>query len=131
MSSLSDFVKSADWKNEKHVPAIDAPATFKAGEWTEVKVSIGKSVEHPNTTEHFIAWMALHFVQEGANFSYELARCELSAHGQSTAGPDTGPAYTDSSMVVRIKLSKPGTLHATSYCNIHGLWESSQKVAIG
>ncbi len=25
----------------------------------------------------------------------------------------------------------PGTLIATSYCNIHGLWESSQVVKVG
>lgn len=131
MSSLSEFVKHADWQNEKHVPVIDAPGTFKAGEWTTVTVSVGKGIAHPNTTEHFIAWLALHFVPDGARSSYEVARCELSAHGQAATGPNTGPVYTDSTMTVRVKLDKPGSLHATAYCNIHGLWESSLPVAIG
>lgn len=130
MSKLSDFVKSADWQNEKHVPVIEAPEAVKAGEWTSVSVAVGKGIPHPNTTEHFIAWIALHFVPEGAKVSYELARCELSAHGQAATGANTGPAYTDSGMTVRVKLDKPGSLHATAYCNIHGLWESSKSVAI-
>jgi len=130
MSSLSEFVKSADWHNEKHVPVIDAPVTVKAGEWITVSVAVGKEIPHPNTTEHFIAWIALHFVPEGAKFSYELGRCELSAHGQAASGPNSGPAYTDSGMSIRVKLDKPGSLHATSYCNIHGLWESSKEIAL-
>ena len=58
MSSLSEFVKHADWQNEKHVPVIEAPAQVKAGEWATVTVSVGKGIPHPNTTEHFIAWLA-------------------------------------------------------------------------
>jgi len=27
-----------------------------------------------------------------------------------------------------VKLEKSGSLIATSYCNIHGLWESSKRV---
>ncbi len=130
MSSLSEFVKSADWQNEKHVPVIVAPASVKAGEWAAVSVTVGKGIAHPNTTEHFIAWIALHFVPEGAKSSYEVARCELSAHGQAATGPNSGPVYSDSGMTVRIKLDKPGSLHATAYCNIHGLWETSKAITV-
>ncbi len=130
MSKLSDYVKSDDWKNEKHVPVIDAPDQFKAGEWTTVNVMVGKEEPHPNTTEHFIDWIALHFVPEGAKLSYEITRCEFSAHGQAVSGPNTGPSYTDSSVTIRVKLDKPGVLYATSYCNIHGLWESSKAVTL-
>ncbi len=130
MSRLCDFVKSDDWKNEKHVPVIDAPSSTAAGEWVTVSAAVGKSIPHPNTTEHFIAWIALHFVPDGAKVSYELGRCEFSAHGQAATGPNTGPVYTDSAVTVRVKLDKPGTLHATAYCNIHGLWENSTPIAI-
>jgi len=27
-------------------------------------------------------------------------------------------------------VNAPGTLIATSYCNIHGLWESSKEIAL-
>ncbi|NLE68480.1 MAG: Neelaredoxin, partial [Lentisphaerae bacterium] len=121
MNKLGEFVRSDDFKNEKHVPVIAAPAQVKADEWFDISVTVGKDIPHPNTTEHFIAWIALHFVPAGANFSYELGRCELSAHGQAVSGPNTGPAHTDSVFSTRVKLAQAGTLHATAYCNIHGL----------
>jgi desulfoferrodoxin (superoxide reductase-like protein) len=33
--------------------------------------------------------------------------------------------------VVTIKTDKPGKLLALSFCNIHGLWQSSAAVKIG
>ena len=38
--TLESFVKTADWKNEKHVPVIDAPASVKAGETFDVDVTV-------------------------------------------------------------------------------------------
>ena len=67
--TLESFVKTADWKNEKHVPVIDAPASVKAGETFDVDVTVGKEIPHPNTVEHHIAWIALHYVPEGAQLS--------------------------------------------------------------
>lgn len=130
MSKLSEYVHSADWKTEKHVPVIEAPATAKAGEMFNVTVTIGKEIPHPNTTEHFIAWIALHFIPEGGKFSVEIGRQELSAHGQSVEGPNKGPAYTDSCAAFRMKTTAPGMLVATAYCNIHGLWSSEAAIAV-
>ena len=130
MSRLGELVKSADWKSEKHVPVIEAPASVKAGEYFTVTASVGKEIAHPNTTEHHISWIALHFAATGANLSYELGRFEFSAHGQSAAGPDKGPVHTDASVSVRVKAGVSGTIFATAYCNIHGLWEANQAVAV-
>lgn len=130
MEKLSTFVKTADWQNEKHVPVINAPEKIKAGEWTQITVTVGKEIPHPNNSLHYIAWIALHFVPEGSNVSVEIARCEFSAHGLSASGPDQGAAYAGSSAIIPVKLMKPGVLHATAYCNIHGLWTSSAAVAV-
>ena len=130
MYKLGEVVKTADWKSEKHVPVIEAPATVKANEYFNVTVTVGKAIAHPNTTEHHIAWIAVHVIPEGCKVSYEVTRCEFCAHGQSAAGPNQGPVYTDSGVTVRIKLMSPGTLCATAYCNIHGLWVSDKAVAI-
>lgn len=127
---LSEFVKSADWKAEKHVPVIDCADAVAAGESLAITVSVGKEIAHPNTTAHFIAWIALHYVPEGAKMSVELARCEFSAHGASAEGVDKGPAYTQSTVTISAKLAKSGKLYATSYCNIHGLWASEKMVAV-
>ena len=128
MPKLDDYVKTADWKSEKHVPVIDCPENVKPGESFEVKATVGKAVAHPNTTEHHIAWIALHFVPESAGASYEVTRCEFSAHGQSVAGANQGPVYTVSAITAALQINEPGVLYATSYCNIHGLWESSCEV---
>ena len=120
--TLESFVKTADWKNEKHVPVIDAPASVKAGETFDVDVTVGKEIPHPNTVEHHIAWIALHYVPEGAQTSIEIARLDLSAHGTN--------AFTAASAKFRVALQKGGALYATAYCNLHGLWASSAAITV-
>ena len=130
MAELSQYIQSADWKAEKHVPAIECPAKVKAGEQFQVKVTLGKEVAHPNATEHHIRWISLYFHAQGEKFVYQVARVEFNAHGESTEGPNKGPVYTHHEVIVSIKTSKPGTLHALAYCNIHGLWESSKEITV-
>ena len=130
MAELSEYIQKADWKKEKHVPVIEAPDKVQAGELFEVKVSLGKEVAHPNTTEHHISWITLYFHPEGEKFTHQVGHFEFSAHGESTAGPNEGPVYTHHGVSVSMKVSKPGTLHALALCNIHGLWESSKEIKL-
>ncbi len=128
---LGELVQAGDWKKEKHVPVITCPETVKAGELFEVKVTIGEEIAHPNTTEHHISWISIYFHPEGDKFPHQVGHYEFSAHGESTAGPNQGPVYTHHGVTTWLKISKPGTLHALSFCNIHGLWESSKAVSVG
>jgi len=130
MAELSEYIQKADWKKEKHVPVIEAPDKVQAGEPFEVKVSLGKEIAHPNTTEHHISWITLYFHPEGEKFTHQVGHFEFSAHGESTAGPNEGPVYTHHGVSVSMKVSKPGTLHALALCNIHGLWESSKEIKL-
>lgn len=127
---LSEFVKTADWKSEKHVPVITCADTAAPGAALDITVTVGKEIAHPNTTAHHISWIALHFVPAGGKASVEITRCEFSAHGASVEGADKGPAYTDSTVSVRAKFAVSGTLYATSYCNIHGLWASEKAITV-
>jgi superoxide reductase len=127
---LGDRIQQADWKSEKHVPVIECPDTIKAGELFEVKITLGKEIAHPNTTEHHIRWVSLYFHPDGAKFTYDVGHFEFNAHGEAAAGPNQGPVYTHHGATAWLKISEPGTLHATAYCNIHGLWESSKKVLL-
>ncbi|MCX7829079.1 MAG: class II SORL domain-containing protein [Thermanaerothrix sp.] len=127
---VSDLVQSGDWKGEKHVPVIEAPSSVKAGEAFEVIVSVGKEIPHPNTTEHHIRWIQLFYKPEGGKFAYEVGKVTFEVHGESTDGANQGPAYTEPFGVFKLKASKNGTLVALSYCNIHGLWESSAEVKV-
>jgi superoxide reductase len=130
MADFKDTIKSADWKSEKHVPVIECPDTVKAGEMFDVKVTLGKEVAHPNTTEHHIRWITLFYHPEGGGAPFQVGRFEFSAHGESTQGPNQGPVYTNHSVVASMKVDKPGQLHAVSYCNIHGLWEYSKSISV-
>ena len=130
MAGLGERIQQADWKIEKHVPAIEGPAEVKAGEMFRVTVSLGKEIAHPNTTEHHISYITLYFQPEGDKFTHQVGHFEFSAHGESAAGPNQGPVYTHHEAVASLKLAKSGTLHALSLCNIHGLWESSQEIKV-
>ncbi len=130
MGNFKDLFQSADWKAEKHVPAIDAPASVKKGEFFKVSVTVGKEIAHPNKTEHHIRWISVYFHPKGEKFPYQIAMAEFTAHGESAQGPDTSTIYTQHEAVLSFKTDKPGTLLASSYCNIHGLWQNSLEVEV-
>lgn len=128
--NFSDVLQSADWKSEKHVPMIEAPKTVKKNEVTTIAVSVGKEVSHPNTTEHHIRWIRLYFKPEGGKNPFDLGLFEFNAHGESVDGANQGPVYSNPVATIQVKLSVSGTFLASSYCNIHGLWESSCDIKV-
>ena len=130
MAEFKDIIQKADWKKEKHVPVIECPDEVSVGEFFDVILSLGKEIAHPNTTEHHIRWVTLYFHPDGAKFPYQVGRFEFSAHGESAEGPNQGPVYTNHRVSASLKIDKPGTLLAASYCNIHGLWEGSRTVKV-
>lgn len=130
MVKMCDVYKTADWKTEKHVPVIECPDEVPADQMFQIKASLGKEIAHPNTTEHHIRWIKLYFMGEGDKFVYELGHFEFNAHGESVEGANQGPCYTNHSVVAEVKLKKPGTILASAYCNIHGLWENQKAIAV-
>ncbi len=131
MGKLGNHIQTADWKNEKHVPVIECADTVEKDTAFDVKVSLGKEVAHPNTTEHHIRWITVYFHPEGDKFNYEVGHFEFNAHGESADGPNEGPVYTDHRVTTSFRVAGPGTIHAVSFCNIHGLWESSKDISVG
>ena len=128
---MKELYQSADWKTEKHVPVIELPDAPAAGQPVQITVSVGKEIAHPNTTEHHIAWLEVYFHPEGEKFPYLVGRFDFSAHGASAEGPNTSTVYTQPCMICALATEKSGTVHASSYCNIHGLWESSADLKLG
>ena len=127
---LGDAIQSGDFKGEKHVPVIEAPAQVKAGEAFTVKVCVGKEIPHPNKMEHHIAWIQLFFKPEDSKFLIELAKFDYAAHAAAMDTTKTGQAWAEPFNCLQTKLAKSGTLIALSYCNLHGLWESSQEIKV-
>ena len=130
MKQFAELFKSGHWKAEKHVPVIEAPDTIKKGEFLKVLVTVGKEIPHPNKTEHHISWIEVYFQPQGEKFPYQIGRIEFLAHGASVNGPDTSTVYTHSEATVNFKTDKPGVILASSYCNIHGLWQNQKELKI-
>lgn len=130
MPELKDLFQSADWAKEKHVPVIEAPDKVKKSEFFKITLAVGKQLPHPNTTEHHIRWIEVYFLADGEKFPYQLGRFEFNAHGESTLGINTSTIYTHPEVTCSFKTDKPGVVFASSYCNIHGLWQNSKAVGI-
>ncbi len=122
--------QSADWKTEKHSPVVEIVGSIAKGETITVNASVGKEIAHPNTTEHHISWIQLFFLPEGEKFAVELGKFDFDAHGASAQGPNTSTIFTDPDVTVKFKTEKSGKVLASSYCNIHGLWESELEVNV-
>ncbi len=127
---MAELYQSADWKQEKHVPVIEAPDSGKKGEPVQVSVTVGKEIAHPNTTAHHIAWIDVYFAPDGEKFPYQIGRVEFTSHGASAQGADTSTVYTSPAAVISFKTDKAGVIIASAYCNIHGLWQNSKPFAV-
>lgn len=125
MAELKDLLQTADWKQEKHVPVIEVLNNPVKGEFIQVKVTVGKEIPHPNTTEHHISWINVYFLPDGEKFPFEIGKFEFNSHGASPQGPNTSTVYTNPEATLSFKTEKPGTILVNSYCNIHGLWSNS------
>ncbi|WP_313757777.1 class II SORL domain-containing protein [Tissierella sp.] len=123
MKSISNLYQSGDWKGEKHVPVIHAPETVKKDDLVDVKVLVGEEIAHPNTFEHYISWIKVYFQPEGHKFPIEIGSFDFTSHGESGL-------FTEPNVSLRFKAEKSGTIYATSYCNIHGLWENSVELKV-
>lgn len=130
MTELKDLLQSADWKKEKHAPVIDAPDSAKKGELFRITLTVGKEIAHPNTTAHHISRIAVYFLPDGEKFPYQIGGFDFASHGASALGPDTSTVYTHPEISCAFKSDKPGTILASSCCNIHGLWQNSRKVDV-
>ncbi len=130
MKQFGELFQTADWKTEKHVPVIECPDQAKAGELFPVKVTLGKEIAHPNTTDHHIRWISVYFHPEGEKFPYQVGHFEFTVHGESVEGPDKSSVYTHHEVSLSMKTGKAGIIYATALCNIHGLWQSEKEIKV-
>jgi superoxide reductase len=129
MADFKNLYQSADWKAEKHVPVIDITGNVKKGEFFKINVAVGKEIAHPNKTEHHIRWIDVYFHPNGEKFPYQIGKIDFTAHGESSQGPDTSTVYTNHEVEMAFKTDKPGIIYASSYCNIHGLWQGYKEIS--
>lgn len=130
MGEIRDLFQTADWKVEKHVPVISLTDAVHKDELVRLTVSVGKEIPHPNTTEHHIGWIEVYFLPSQGKFPFSIGRFEFSAHGAGVEGPNTSSIHTHPEVVCTLKTGISGTVLATSFCNIHGLWTSSSELKV-
>lgn len=130
MAELKELFQSADWKKEKHMPVIESVDNIKKGDSLKVTVTVGKEIAHPNTTEHHIRWIEVFFLPDGEKFPLQVGRFDFTSHGESAQGPNTSTVYTHPEVICTVKTEKGGSLMASSYCNIHGLWADSKRIEV-
>jgi len=59
-----------------------------------------------------------------------IRKFEFTAHGESIQGPNTSTIFTQAALNCSFKTEKSGTILASAYCNIHGLWESAKELSV-
>ncbi len=102
---------------KKHLAVLDAPESVKAGEQFEVKVHVGKLLEHPNEPDHHIEEISLY---KGYIF---LGSAVLTA------------VFGDPIVTFRVKLvpnidDSEGLLRVFIRCNKHGVWENTKTIQV-
>lgn len=128
MEQVYDIFQTADWKKEKHVPVIEIPDDISKGDNINLRVSIGKEIPHPNTTDHHIEWIDVYFHPNDEKFPYHLGKINFSSHGASINGPNSSTIYTHPQGNLVFKTEKSGKIIVFSYCNIHGLWTNEKEL---
>ncbi len=98
---------------KKHVPVISAPDSVAKGECFEVTVEVGKHLEHPNETGHFIQFVELY-----ADETY-LGRQHFTA-------VKTCPVATFCVQLEHVH----DKLRAFERCNLHGTWEGGKPLTV-
>jgi len=98
---------------KKHIPVITAPEKATKNEPFEVKIEIGKLLEHANEPAHFIEWIELY---SGDTF---LGRVHFSG----------GASYPQASFKVKLSHAH-GPLKVWEKCNLHGLWENTKEIRV-
>ena len=129
MKPSGEELLKADRKSEEHVPVIECRNRVKADKPFTVWITLGKGSAHPNTTEHHIRSIELHFLPDGEKAPYQIGNFEFTAHGESSERPDENPLFIHEAGM-SMKTGKSGKLLAQVDCNLHGLWQSSKSVKV-
>ena len=114
---ISEIIQTAASEGkEKHVPTITIDKGHKSGR-DIVRVVVGHESEHPNTEAHHIAWIELYGIKKDNGQSVHLGRAAWA------------PVHSNPNVRFQINgIENFKTFCALAYCNIHGLWTSSQEV---
>jgi superoxide reductase len=123
---MNQTLQSTDQKSKKHIPVINVT---KKDELFQINVAVGNGKAHANTNTHHIAWIKVYFQPIGERFPYMIGKFDFTAHGILDRGVKPDAIYMYPEVVCFLRTGKPGKLHVTSYCNVHGSWSGTAELS--
>lgn len=113
---FADILKSPEAEGkEKHVPVIEIGKGKGEGGADIVHVVVGKETPHPNTVEHYIAWIEVFGVKRTVRLS-------------TWAGLPLGQPTPSPNIRFQVPVAEFKSFCALAHCNIHGLWENCLEI---
>ncbi|MEE9583982.1 MAG: class II SORL domain-containing protein [Candidatus Brocadiales bacterium] len=94
----------------KHAPFLSVPSYIKANQTFYITAQVGKTV-HGMNPNHWIQWV------------------EVYADNVLISRTEFTPRSPSAIVTVPVSVQKETTLKVLERCNLHGIWESSQRVA--
>lgn len=106
---------------KKHIPVIQSPDKVKKGQEFTVRVTVnnGESFLTGRSIEHHIRWIEILFQAKDETFPREIRTFKFSPS-------PSGPACCEANFII----DKPGIIFASSYCNLHGLLQTSKDISV-
>jgi superoxide reductase len=98
----------------KHLPVIEVPDSINAGEPFDVTITVG-SITHVMEVAHHIQWVDLY---SGENFITKVLFTPVFTRATAT--------------ITMVENGEDGkaTLRAVERCNVHGMWENTEDIAV-
>ena len=118
-------VNATDVKSRKHIPNIKIS---QEDDKYQISIAVGNGSAHPNTNMHHIAWIKVYFHPSEERFPCMIGKFDFTAHGVLDTGVNLGAIYTHPEVVCFLRTGKPGTILASSYCNVHGVWSGTAEL---
>lgn len=112
---IQNYLKTQDQGKEKHIPYIDIKECSSCAELS-VTIQVGQEILHPSTVDHSIKTITLYGVTKDQNQLKQLTVFQL------------GDDLTIPRVRTSIRKGLFSKLIATSYCNLHGLWENTCEI---
>ncbi|MFH0876748.1 MAG: desulfoferrodoxin family protein [Candidatus Omnitrophota bacterium] len=108
-------------KENKHAPVIESPNKVERGQEFRVRVTVGdgQSFLTGKSIEHHVRWIEILFQAKDETNPREIRVFKFSPL-------DEKPAICETSFTTE----KPGTIFASSYCNLHGLLRNSKEILV-
>jgi superoxide reductase len=118
------------FRQNKHLPVIQAPDRVKKGKYFNFKVVVNKETPLPERELPQRFWFTVYFLPRESGTPYQVVQPLFSAQKEAWKTKDSfeNPVLYQASF--KFKTEKAGTIYAAAYCPLHGLSQSGSPIEI-